>query len=243
MHTDNAARWREFKEQFADLARRDPTLEFRESTIEDDEARMMLTVATDLLIDDAPECDDPPLSAVLNYSIIPYTTLGDLRTEFVSVCRSAGREAIRQRVCTHPDVSATYLPECVWLSEIEDRHSPHQSLHDTHPNAYADAARLSAILCEEFEVVASEVTDLTQNGTPRPSSTTFSADVSADNQKKPLPSNPDVIELCRKLKADRGKGKSEAQIARDFVGARDEAGDRKAANLLRSARRYRWLWK
>lgn len=64
------------------------------------------------------------------------------------------------------------------------------------------------------------------------------ADDSADTLKK-IPKNPDVLGLCKKLSRESGNGKSENEIAREYTGG----NERKAMSLLRSARRYRHLWK
>ena len=65
-----------------------------------------------------------------------------------------------------------------------------------------------------------------------------------DNGKKSensLPENPDVLELCRHLKAKRSKFGTDIECARDFCrkGLGDES---KADNLLRQAKRFRHLW-
>ncbi len=60
------------------------------------------------------------------------------------------------------------------------------------------------------------------------------------SKEKPLsvPSNKDVLRLCKKLKAELKPGVRQADIAREFA----EHDEQRAETLLRQARRYRHLW-
>ena len=65
-----------------------------------------------------------------------------------------------------------------------------------------------------------------------------SADKKADKVEKKLPTKPDVRDLCQLLQKELPKGRNAIEIAREFTGSNDT----KAKNLLRQARRYRYLW-
>lgn len=54
----------------------------------------------------------------------------------------------------------------------------------------------------------------------------------------PMPTTPDVRDLCERLQRGLPKGKAAIQIAREFT----DHDEPKAQNLLRQARRYRHLW-
>ena len=63
------------------------------------------------------------------------------------------------------------------------------------------------------------------------------ADNQADNKTKksqPIPENPDVLRLAKKIKKDRPKGISQLDSAREFC----EGNERKAESLLRQVRRF-----
>jgi hypothetical protein len=66
------------------------------------------------------------------------------------------------------------------------------------------------------------------------------ADTSADNERKkvtPLADNQDVIQLAKKINAERGSGASMNEIAPQFA----EGNPTLAASLLRQLRRYKHL--
>jgi hypothetical protein len=68
------------------------------------------------------------------------------------------------------------------------------------------------------------------------------ADSKADKKPKkshPVPVNPDILKLAKKLKKDREKEMSLIDIAREFC----EGNERRAQSLLRQVRRYPGLWK
>jgi len=64
-------------------------------------------------------------------------------------------------------------------------------------------------------------------------------DTIPDTPRTKLPDSVDVRDLCRALQKGLPQGRTQIEIAREFVG---EDGP-KADNLLRQARRYRHLWK
>lgn len=70
----------------------------------------------------------------------------------------------------------------------------------------------------------------------------ISADTEKDTGGFLTVKSEDVLSLIECLKRNRDSGKSDIEIAREFVGNLPDA-DRKAANLLRSARRHRARWK
>ena len=68
------------------------------------------------------------------------------------------------------------------------------------------------------------------------------ADSKADKKPKkshPVPVNPDILKLAKKIKKDREKGISLIDSAREFC----EGNERRAQSLLRQVRRYPGLWK
>jgi hypothetical protein len=71
------------------------------------------------------------------------------------------------------------------------------------------------------------------------------ADSKTDTRKKgppTLPDSPDVRDLCRLLQKHLPEGWKQIEIARKFTGEMP-GDDRKAANLLRQARRFPHLWR
>lgn len=62
-----------------------------------------------------------------------------------------------------------------------------------------------------------------------------------NKDKQSLPESPDVLELCRHLKAKLGKFGTMTECARDFC-RKNGCEVSKAENLLRQAKRFRHLW-
>lgn len=61
----------------------------------------------------------------------------------------------------------------------------------------------------------------------------------ANNPKKSHPKSPDVRDLCTELKRQRGKGKPDIEIAREYTGGNEKL----AQSLMAQARRFPWLWR
>ena len=57
-------------------------------------------------------------------------------------------------------------------------------------------------------------------------------------RRKRMPRSPDVLDLCQKLANGLSDEKNPIDIAREFT----DGNERKAASLMRQARRYRHLW-